>query len=120
MCPSCGAQGYGPYRKRSGNGHYGIFFAHPFVKDGLRRLRWHYVPKQELYWRREKLVRLVKQQGWCGMKHFAAILNVSARTIRRDIDALRKEGRIIHRPYGGFIADPSGTLLKEKPWIAWS
>jgi DeoR/GlpR family transcriptional regulator of sugar metabolism len=62
----------------------------------------------------------VKQQGWCGMNHFATLLDVSARTVRRDLDSLRKEGRIIHQPYGGYIADPSGTMLKEKPWIAWS
>ena len=55
-----------------------------------------------------------------GMRHFASLLGVSERTIRRDLDALRKEGRIIHQSYGGYIADPSGTLLKEKPWIAWT
>jgi biotin operon repressor len=120
-CPRCGEQGYGPYRKRAGNGHFGTFFVHAFVEDGLRRLRWHYVPNaRPSTERRERLVRLVKQQGWRGTRYYASLLKVSERTIRRDLDALRAEGRIIHQNYGGYIADPPGTLLKEKPWIAWS
>jgi DeoR-like helix-turn-helix domain len=120
-CPKCGKSGAGPYLKRVGKGnHYGFYYKHIVIENGARRTVWHYVPKREPYWRREKLVRLVKERGWCGMRYFASLLNVSEHTIRRDLDALKAEGRIIHQPYGGFLADPSGTLLKEKPWIAWT
>jgi biotin operon repressor len=120
-CPKCGELGHGPCRRRVGKGnHYGFYYKHVVMENGARRTVWHYVPKREPHWRREKLVRLVKKEGWQGMKYFASLLGVSEHTIRRDLDALRKEGRIIHQSYGGFIADPSGTLLKEKPWIAWT
>ncbi len=121
LCPNCGKRGAGPYRRRVGKGnHYGIYYRHIVIENGRSRTVWHYVPKREPYWRREKLVRLIKKEGWQGMRHFASLLGVSEHTIRRDLDALRKEERIIHQNYGGYIADPSGTLLKEKPWIAWT
>ena len=121
-CPRCGGPCTGPYRKRVGKGdHHGFYYKHAVTEKGARRTIWHYFRRREdSAQRREKLVRLVKQQGWRGMRHFAGVLGVSEHTIRRDLDLLRKEGRIIHQPYGGYIADPSGTLLKEKPWIAWS
>jgi len=113
--------GGGPYRRRVGDrDHYGFYYKHVVMENGENRTVWHYVPKREPYWRREKLVWLVKQHGWRGMRYFASILDVSEHTVRRDLDALRAEGRIIHQPYGGYIADPGGTLLKEKPWIAWA
>jgi biotin operon repressor len=119
-CPRCGRGGGGPYRRRVGKGnHYGFYYKHTVVEDGARRTVWHYVPKRGAHWRREKLVWLVKTHGWCGMKYFASLLNVSEHTVRRDLDALRKEGRVVHQSYGGYLTDPSGTLLKEKPWIAW-
>ena len=121
LCPDCGKRGAGPYRRHVGKGdHYGVHYRHIVVENCRSRTVWHYAPKREPYWRREKLVRLIQRAGWQGMRHFASLLGVSEHTIRRDLDALRKEGRIIHQPYGGYIADPSGTLLKEKPWIAWT
>jgi biotin operon repressor len=121
LCPKCGKPGNGPYVKRIGGERFSLYFEHRVTVNGARRIRWHHIPTGNALRaeRREKLVRLVKQDGWCGMKYFASLLNVSEHTIRRDLDALRAEGRIIHRKYGGYIADPSGTLLKEKPWIAW-
>jgi len=121
LCPRCGQRGAGPYRRRVGErNHYGLYYKHTVIENGESRTVWHYVPKREPYWRREKLVRLVKERGWCGMRYFASLLGVSEHTVRRDLDALKAEGRIIHYPYGSYLADPSGTLLKEKPWIAWS
>lgn len=122
MCPRCGNPGSGPHLKRISGGHFGLYFEHVVMVNGVRRIKWHHIPTGGAHRveRRDVLVRLVKKQGWKGMRYFASLLHVSERTIRRDLDALRAEGRIIHQPYGGFIADPSGTLLKEKPWIAWS
>ena len=118
LCPKCRKGGSGPYRRKD---HPGFYFKHTVIEKGARRTVWHYVPARDSpSERREKLAWLVKRRGWCGMKYFAGLLGVSKHTIRRDLDALRKEGKIIHQPYGGYIADPSGTLLKEKPWIAWS
>jgi biotin operon repressor len=121
LCPRCGKPGSGPYLKRISGDRFGLYFEHLLTVDGIRRIRWHHIPtgvalRAE---RREMLVRLVKKHGWMGMRRFASLLHVSERTVRRDLDTLRAEGRIIHRNYGGYIADPSGTLLKEKPWIAW-
>jgi DeoR/GlpR family transcriptional regulator of sugar metabolism len=61
----------------------------------------------------------VASDGWRGANHFASLLGVSESTIRRDLNALVVEGRIIRRKYGGYLADPTGILLKERPWIAW-
>ena len=117
-CPKCGMRADGPYRKGENRGFY---YEHHVVERGVRRTTWHYVSARDSpSERREKLVNLVKRQGWMGMRYFAGLLGVSEHTIRRDLDVLRKEGRIVHQPYGGYIADPSGTLLKEKPWIAWT
>jgi len=117
VCPKCGECGSGPYMRRVGNGdHKGFYYKHSVNGRDV----WHYVPKgSAARERREKLVRLLHEQGFRGLRHFARILNVSARTIRRDLYALQAEGRIIHKPYGTYIADPSGRLLKEKPWLAW-
>jgi hypothetical protein len=103
--------------RRVGRGnHHGFYYKHTI--EG--RTVWHYVPKRDAFnERREKLVRLLHDQGFRGLKYFARLLNVSARTIRRDLYALQSEGRIIHKPYGTYIADPSGKLLKERPWLAW-
>lgn len=97
-CPKCGMRADGPYRKGEKRGFY---YEHHVVEKGVRRTTWHYVsaldsPSE----RREKLVNLVKRQGWMGMRYFAGLLGVSEHTIRRDLDALRREGRIIHQPYG--------------------
>ena len=122
VCPRCGERGLGPYRRRVGRGkHFGFYYKHTLIESGARRTIWHYVRRRESAGaRQKKLVQLVKQHGWCGTSYFAALLGVSGCTIWRDLDVLRKEGKIIHQPYGSYIADPSGTLLKEKPWIAWS
>jgi DeoR-like helix-turn-helix domain len=117
VCPKCGERGSGPYLRRVGNGdHHGFYYKHSVNGRDV----WHYVPKGNASReRREKLVRLLHEQGFRGLRHFAHILNVSARTIRRDLYALQAEGRVIHKSYGTYIADPSGRLLKEKPWLAW-
>ena len=70
--------------------------------------------------RRESLVRLLASDGWRGTGYFAGLLGVSESTVRRDFDVLAAEGRVVRRKYGGYLADLSGTLLKDKPWIAWS
>ena len=122
VCPRCGGECTGPYRRRVGKGnHFSFYYKHTVTENGAIRTVWHCARRREdPTSRREKLVRLVKKEGWQGMRRFASLLGVSERTIRRDLDALRREGRIIHQSYGGYIADPSGTLLKEKPWIAWT
>ncbi|MDG7026769.1 MAG: DeoR family transcriptional regulator [Nitrososphaerota archaeon] len=99
----------------------GPYFAHPYLEGGVRRLRWHYISKgRQSTKRRESLVRLLARDGWRGTGYFAGLLGVSESTIRRDFDVLAAEGRVVRKKYGGYLADLSGTLLKDKPWIAWS
>ena len=117
VCPRCGEKGAGPYMRRVGKGdNRGCYYKH----STSGRTVWHYVPKNDApKERREKLVRLLHEQGFRGLRYFARLLDVSGRTIHRDLQVLQSEGRIIHKPYGTYIADPSGKLLKEKPWLAW-
>ena len=117
VCPRCGERGTGPYTRRVGKGdNHGSYYK--LSVDG--RDVWHYIPKGRASRRREELVRLLHERGFKGLKYFGRLLGVSRRTIRRDLKVLQSEGRVIHKPYGTYIADPSGKLLKEKPWVAWS
>lgn len=118
VCPRCGEKGAGPYMRRVGKGdNYAFYYKH----SANGRTIWHYVPKKDAAKeRRENLVRLLHEQGFRGLRHFARLLGVSRRTVHRDLRVLQSEGRIIHKPYGTYIGDPSGRLLKEKPWLAWA
>lgn len=117
VCPECGKRGTGPYTRRVGKGaHCGLYYKHSINGRDV----WHYVPKGRASKRREELVRLLHAQGFRGLGHFARLMGVCTKTIQRDLNALQSEGRVIHKPYGTYIADPSGELLKEKPWLAWT
>ena len=116
VCPTCGERGSGPYVRRVGKGaHRGFYYKHSIGG----RVTWHYIPKGGQSKRRDELARLVHQQGFRGLRHFARLLRVSTKTVQRDLRVLQSEGRMIHRPYGTYIADPSGRLLKERQWLAW-
>lgn len=119
VCPRCGERGSGPYLKRVGRNQFGLYFAHSSTENGVRRIKWHYIRKETASRRREELMRLIASEGWKGTRYHAQVLNVSERTIRRDVLTLCSSGRLIHRMYGGYIADPTGAILKENPWLAW-
>lgn len=118
-CPTCGKRGSGPYTKRVGRNQRGVYFRHAVTENGLRHIIWHYIPKSIAAKRREELLRLMAKEGWKGAWHYASIMRVSERTVRRDVFALRASGLLIHRRRGGYIADPTGAILKENPWLAW-
>jgi hypothetical protein len=120
VCPRCGERGSGPYLKRVGGNQFGLYFAHSSTENGVRRIKWHYIPKgRASKRRREELLRLIASEGWKSTRYHAQVLNVSERTIRRDVLALCSSGLLIHRRYGGYIADPTGAILKENPWLGW-
>ena len=123
-CPRCGQKGSGPYLKRVGKGQFGLYFMHAVEKDGVRRTTWHYVPRETAHEkaskrREEELLRLLAKEGWKGTGYYACTLHVSERTIRRYVDRLCASGLLIHRRYGGYVADPTGEILKRNPWLAW-
>jgi hypothetical protein len=102
-----------PQACREGN-HYGFYCKHTVAGDGARRTVRHYVPKRKAHWRREKLVWLMKRHGWCGMKYFASLVNVSGHTVGGP--GRSSKGREDRAPEPrGYLADLSGTLLEEKP-----
>ncbi|MDV3294120.1 MAG: DeoR family transcriptional regulator [Nitrososphaerales archaeon] len=119
MCPRCGGRGSGPFLKRMRGNHFGLYFEHVIIENGARRIVWHYIPKSGTSKRREELLRLIGKEGWMSAWHYASILKVSERTIRRDVFVLRASGLLIHRKRGSYIADPTGAILKENPWLAW-
>jgi hypothetical protein len=120
VCPRCGERGAGPYLKRVGRNQFGLYFEHSVTENGVRRIKWHYIRKGSASKRRrEELLRLIASEGWRGTGYHARVLKVSERTIRRDVLALRSSGLLIHRSYGGYMADPAGAILKENPWLAW-
>lgn len=55
--------------------------------------------------RRESIVRLVKQEKYCTYKQLGALLGVSEMTVRRDIDALAAENRLL-KGRGGVGFEP--------------
>ncbi|MDV3244735.1 MAG: DeoR family transcriptional regulator [Nitrososphaerales archaeon] len=120
ICPKCGKRGSGPYVKHAGERQLGLYFRHSATDGGVRRAKWHYVPKSNTARnRREEMLRLIGVEGWNGFWYYADRLNVSERTIRRYVSELRASRLLIHRRYGGYIADPTGEILKKNPWLAW-
>src|SRR5579863_7640451 len=87
FCPKCGTRGSGPYRRRVGRGNYHAFYyKHTVTENGARRTIWHHISMRDSpLERREKLVRMVKARGWCGMRYFGSLLHVSARTDRKSV-----------------------------------
>ena len=77
--------------------------------------------------RRRRIVERVLQQGSVSVNELAEMLGVGGNTIRRDLDALDREGRL-RRSYGGAVPADSarlrppydqtrGEFMREKSWI---
>ena len=120
-CPKCGAPGSGPYLKRAGNRPLGFYFKHANTKGETTKPRWHYIPSSDTpESRRERMIWDMAKQGYMGIRYYARLLGVSDRTTSRYVCQLRADRKLIHRPYGGYIPDPTGKkFLSDPGWLWW-
>ena len=63
--------------------------------------------------RRNRLLELVRSQGFAGLPNLSDLLKVSESTVRRDLDFLEQQ-QVVRRTHGGvFYTGPSPKLAAD-------
>lgn len=69
--------------------------------------------------RQQRVLAILKQQGSAQLEELARALDVSASTIRRDLEMFEKQG-VVQRTHGGAVYNGPGSISKESEAIAAS